>query len=648
VAEELKLYTLNRGLNPNAQFSVGNLVAFADAAGTAPVDGTGGAPTVTITRTISTPLDGTASFLFTKDAANRQGEGFSTDITLQASDATKICTLSFDYQISTGTYTGYQAPPSFSDLTCWVYDVTNSVMYQVVGYQVDGAVSTTNQYSYQGAWQVPVGCLTARVIWFLGNTGASAFTAKFNNIFFGRIQRVQGTVQTQWQSYTPTVTGVGTPTNLSFYYRRVGSDLKIRGYFTCGTIAAASCTITLPSGLAIDSTFLTNNEKNQFGYYTVGQQAGAAPISNTNYTIGGIYNSFLSTSVVQLDGRSSQSNGGSNDNATTFLSTSDTVLIEECSIPIQGWGANGTLGQDADTRVVSAQYYYDSGTYNIGGSATAAQYDTRSWDTHNGATYGDGVTFTYYVPVTGYYELRAQCYTQNTAWTAGSNIQFQLLQNGSALGAMGYASKYFDANNSRREISSYHVYGYFQAGAALVPTWSCGVSFVMEGNNNFNGIHIERTSGPAQVQAPEIISARYSTNAGQSITNNSVTIIDYEDKSYDDHGCVTTGASWKFTCPRAGRVKINAEATLASNAGWAVGESAYLSVFKSGVEYGRGPYDSPATATLVVDLSVNDTVDVLAGDYLDIRIFQLSGGTIALDTTSVKNYVSINYVGGIG
>ncbi len=190
---DLKNFTLNRGPNPNAQFTVGNVVAFADAAGSAPVDGTGGAPTCTIARSVSSPLDGIASYLFTKDAANRQGEGFSTDIALQPSDATKVMSWSFDYQISTGTYTGYQAPPLYSDLTLWVYDVTNSVMYQADGYQIDGAVSSTNQYSLSASWQVPVGCLTARLIWFLGNTTANAFTAKFNNISFGRLPIIGGT-----------------------------------------------------------------------------------------------------------------------------------------------------------------------------------------------------------------------------------------------------------------------------------------------------------------------------------------------------------------------------------------------------------------------------------------------------------------------
>lgn len=54
--------------NPSPVKDTTGWATYADAAGTAPVDGTGGSPTVTWTRTTSSPLSETASFLFTKDA----------------------------------------------------------------------------------------------------------------------------------------------------------------------------------------------------------------------------------------------------------------------------------------------------------------------------------------------------------------------------------------------------------------------------------------------------------------------------------------------------------------------------------------------------------------------------------------------------
>lgn len=639
--------SLNREFNPNARFSIGNAVAFADAAGTAPVDGTGGAPSVTITRTVSSPLDGVASYLFTKDAVNRQGEGFSTDIVLQASDATKVFTLKYDYQITTGTYTGYQTGTSFSDLTCWVYDVTNSVMYQVQGYQVDGAVSTTNQYSFQGSWQCPVGCLTARVIWFLGNTSATAFTARFNNISFGREPRQQGTIETPWTLYTMTITGStsnptkGVASTDKAYWRRVGDSVQIQYTYisTDATGAAAGSgryRFSLPPGMSADTTKITAISGSNGG-----PNVGSA---NGNGTTPGSFNGqcvLETTTGIAIFVPTGADHVGS---AYCPLNGAVTKYSFDATVPIEGWGANGTLGQDSDVRVIGCRY-----TYGTSASVTSSVFgdvpNTKVYDFGMNATFGTGITFTAYAPVAGLYQMSAGFYTTSTSWTAGNQCYVFAHVNGASLYIV--YNKLFDASPTA-SLNQVGTGGYFwmNAGDRVTGYRTSSTTCTLRADPD-NFISIARISGPAQVQAPEVITARYSTNAGQSISNNTVTIIDFEDKSYDDHGCVTTGASWKFTCPRAGRVRVNARATLASNAGWAVGETAYLSIFKTAAEYSRGPYDSPVTATIVVNLAVEDEVDVVAGDTIDIRIFQLSGGSIALDSTSVKNIVSINYVGGI-
>ncbi len=620
MSENSKFLTLNRWGNPNAPYSVGNCVAFADLAGTAPVDGTGGSPTVTITRSTATPLDGVASFLFTKDAANRQGEGFSGDVVLQPDDATKMFTLSFDYQLTTGTYTGYQAPPSFSDLTMWVYDVTNSVMYQVMGYQVDGAVSTTNQYSYQGQWQVPVGCLQARVIWFLGNTGASAFTARINNITFGRLSRVQGTVETPWQNYTPSsFGGFGVVTATDFKWRRVGTDMFIIGNFTTGTVGATPALVSIPSGYSIDNSNVgfTSSIVYTTGLWTrnatTEANQGRILCDGASLGLGLVFGAATSMSA---------GGGGPFAGTTAAVSFASSQLIKvNAQIPILGWGTAGTLGQDADTRVIIAQATGNPASATVNNPII---FPTLTFDTVGGYSVSTG-KFT--CPVAGFYKVYG--------YVDSANASIGLFIYKNAVQGVQVGNSLADGDNVFN--------GVVQANAGDLLHLGPGATF----DATAGSLTFERISGPAQVQASEIITARYSTNAGQSISNNTITILDFEDVSYDDHGCVTTGAAWKFTAPRAGKVNVSARAQLASNAGWAVGENAYLSVFKNGVEFGRGPFDSPVTATIVVDLSVEDEVNVLSGDTIDIRIFQLSGGSIALVTTNVLNYVCLNYVGGI-
>lgn len=54
-------------------------------------------------------------------------------------------------------------------------------------------------------------------------------------------------VDTEWQSYTPTFTNLGTVTAIDVKWRRIGSQIEISGSWTNGTVSAGSATISLPS-----------------------------------------------------------------------------------------------------------------------------------------------------------------------------------------------------------------------------------------------------------------------------------------------------------------------------------------------------------------------------------------------------------------
>ena len=152
----------------------------------------------------------------------------------------------------------------------------------------------------------------------------------------------------------------------------------------------------------------------------------------------------------------------------------------------------------------------------------------------------------------------------------------------------------------------------------------------------------------ASVELPRFIGARYAINAGQSIPNNTLppTIINYEDLSYDPLSLVTTGASWAFTCPIDGYYRVAAAALFASTATWALGEASVLYVYKGGAEWSRLAYrDNYGGATQLAHLAGSDVVECAAGDTLDIRIYQNSGGALALFANAFYNYVAISRIG---
>ncbi len=56
---------------------------------------------------------------------------------------------------------------------------------------------------------------------------------------------------TEWQSYTPTFVGIGTPTNVDFRWRQVGENLEIKGDYNNGTVNGSIFTFSIPSGLTM-------------------------------------------------------------------------------------------------------------------------------------------------------------------------------------------------------------------------------------------------------------------------------------------------------------------------------------------------------------------------------------------------------------
>lgn len=233
--------SINYIANPDAEGGTTGWATYADAAGSQPVNGTGGSPTETYTRTTSSPLRGTGSFLLTKDAANRQGEGASYDFTIDSADQAKPIYVSFDYAIASGTYAD-------GDLTVYLYDVTNALVIQAIPYQILNATTGLSQ-RWIGYFQSSAASTSYRLIIHTASTSALAYTVKFDNFVTGPSQQFIGAIVTDWTSYTPTFTGFGTATAIEFYYRRNGDTLEVTGNWTTGTVSGTEARVSFPSGL---------------------------------------------------------------------------------------------------------------------------------------------------------------------------------------------------------------------------------------------------------------------------------------------------------------------------------------------------------------------------------------------------------------
>lgn len=242
---------INYVLNP--MFEDGNVTGwatYADAAATTPVDGTGGSPNVTFAISSSTPLRGTYSGLFTKDAANRQGQGASYAFSINRSDRSKPLSISFDFENLSGTYAS-------GDLAVYIYDVTNSILITPSSVNIAGGAGsfiasfvTTTSTSY-------------RLILHIATANTSAYTVGVDNFKVGPQEVLLGMAGSDWQAYTPTIGSLGsggTATNTGFW-RRVGDTLEVHFSFTKDATAGTGTglvSIGLPAGLVGDTTKIRN------------------------------------------------------------------------------------------------------------------------------------------------------------------------------------------------------------------------------------------------------------------------------------------------------------------------------------------------------------------------------------------------------
>lgn len=628
---------INYVSNPDAEIGTTGWATYADAAGSSPVDGTGGAPTLTIARNTSSPLRGSGQFRITKDAANRQGEGVSYDFTIDSADKSRILTINFDYAVSSSFAAG-----TSSDVRVFVYDVTNSVLIQPAGHTISGGTGIPHRHT--ASFQAPSNSTSYRLIFHVATTNASAWTMDIDRVSVSPQDRVYGVPVTDWTSFTPTSAWSSNVTHTGFY-RRVGdsAEIQVKIGATGGT-TAASLTVNMPTGLVIDTTKLASTTGTQSSTLGTGVFDDA---STGEVSLLVRYASTTTVSVVYLQVTSADDlisyNTFSNTSPAT-IANGDSVILN-FRVPIVGWSSNVEISSSADTRVVAARYSTNTGATIGDSSDTIIDFEDLGQDTHGAVTTGASWKYTAQVP--GFYSVKAMIQLSSGAdWDDGDALSLNLYKNGSKVSTMGRQTLAAASAGIAMSCLGSDVV-YLSAGdyVDVRANQNSGSSKTLNGTATDNYIAIHRLSGPAQVAASESIISRYSSSAGNSLTNGAETLIDFATKSFDSHSAVTTGASWKFTAPVAGKYKIKAAVLILGSADWEAGEEAYMVMFKNAVANSYlANYTHQVTANRNIGLVGDDIVSLNAGDYIDIRVFQNSDASCTLATDAKYNYVTVERV----
>lgn len=358
--------------NVDAETTVGDWVAYADAAGTAPVDMTAGSPNTAITRSTSSPLNGTAHFLMTlTTGATRQGEGVSCVVNIPPAYRGRTLTLRFPFQ-TTGTITD-------GDFSLYAYDVTNSVVITpYTAGKILGASGTA-------LCVFPVNTTTASIrigIHVARATNTGAVTILFDDVQVSPDTPALGLAGSNTTVYSMTIGATTTPPTKGTIvvdnatWTRHGDTMRINYQYmqsAAGASGSGTYLFPLPTGYSVDTTKIPSGS---MGLNTAGSVVGTANIvvSSSGWA-GGQVQVYDANNLYVL---ASSGSGGVSSVGSSNLAlggTGNNRLSFTAFVPIAGWDSNVSMAQSSTFRISN---YLASGS-RVTGSAPTALGQYRSY-----------------------------------------------------------------------------------------------------------------------------------------------------------------------------------------------------------------------------------------------------------------------------
>ncbi len=616
--------------NGHFEKNVSGVTTYADAAGTSPVDGTGGSPNIVCTRGTTNPLSGVGNLVLTKGAANRQGEGCAIDFTIDRADRGRQLRITADME-----QTGGGGTYADGDLRFYVYDKTNARMIEPTGTAIPA--SSGNNSLPPAIFQASNDSTSYRLIIHQASTSTQGYNINFDNLKVSRLATPRGPPVTDWVSagvnFTNAFGSLGTsPTNVG-RWRRVGDSMEVWGYVRAGTgftPSGGSVTASIPGGYSIDTTKLNGG-----GIVIVGD--GLAYDDSTNFAYK-LTVEYSSTTNIQFRRVSEgEATGAIVTGTVPFTWAQQDYLSFWYKVPIVGWSSNVTFaGQDNTQREVVASARF-SGSHTTSASFQATTGLTWSEQADTADAFLNG-TFT--VPVAGYYRLvGTAAFASSTTgericrWNrSGSEIMRK--HEAPNTGGQSYVTCSYVQYATQGQTFTFDAYQ------------NSGGTLAYQGTESF--VTIERiNSGPGTLAASDTVVARYTTATAGSYPSGA-TIVDFSTKDFDSAGSATTGASWKWAAPISGTYRITGTITFAAQT-WAAGSFCRVGLYKNAgtvhsmlasTWFGTG-----ATSAVQCQASGSALVKLLQGEYFDLRSEHAQAGTIGLITNNAYNYVTIERVG---
>jgi C1q domain len=374
------------GVSSSFEGSIGSWLTYKDAVQAQPEDGTGGSATITATlNTGSDRLNGAGSLRITKDAANRQGEGISLGLTVPNFIRGLPCKIQFNAKGSANFDFGTAFDSSDpSDITVYIYDVTNSILIQPYPYTIN------SNGIFEGTFQIASNTSSMRLILHVATANAAAYTLDIDDVEISPALNETMKSDSDLEAYTPTYTGFGTVSSSNMFFRKTLDGIWIEGSFVAGTTTATEARMSLPAGLlSKNSTYIPVIRRN--GSFAVGvntTQEGSVLIEpSVSYITFGIANGGAAEPLTKRNG-------------STVASSGNKISLY-AFIPIEGFTSGQSTAASANLNApVVFRAYKNAGSATA--SSTITSWTAKEIDTTNSFDTSTGI---YTIKVPGDYEF---------------------------------------------------------------------------------------------------------------------------------------------------------------------------------------------------------------------------------------------------
>jgi hypothetical protein len=433
---------------------------------------------------------------------------------------------------------------------------------------------------------------------------------------------VPGAIITAWQPYTATLTNLGNATQ-SLEYRRVGDSIDIRGAIIIGsTLPTGTFLVSLPGGLSFGPTVVGSSLS--MGYF-------AGSTSSPFFPLGTINKVSATTFGALTVGANAQWNAT---NPATW-SQNDKCFVNLRGVPIDGWEATASLStseialQTIFTKTTNIQTPTGtiSAAYNVAKFASV----TDKFSLYNVSTGQWTASHTGEIDVHAFLEISFTSGTSRRADVRIINITTGEILIGSS-SSTGATTRLVPEIGGMLSVTRGDIVEVQSLCTGASPSYTggtTGATFSIAYRPDFS---VFSTFGS------ETVAARYTSNSGQSI--GTAGTIEYEDVDYDTHGAYNTGTG-VYTIPEneGGIYTVNASFLTASLDSWSAGHQAGLRIFVNGTGVNRTITRVQVASTFSVYASMSDTLQLVAGDTLEIR--SDTSISTSLSTSAEFNWFSI-------